>query len=260
MGKVWISPAVLHWNVTVQGWKHLPAEIWKRPYILWNHADRYIKAADTELMLVDGITTLRRVINLRVRHIFRNYELRTLKMRNRGGGTLELLEQLELIKPSVLKRLLEVRNVIEHEDRPPPDKTACAELSEFTWYFLRATDHAASAVTVAIGLTIPRDEDHFFVYDGWGLGIKLTTGPEEQWRVKMEAALPASVVSFVENPGWIEIEVSRTQTRSEWLADNSWFSSDDVAPLSLDDLFLEGSFVGPPSVRDEIYRLYFAAI
>jgi len=218
------------------------------------------QAADTELMLVDGITTLRRVINLRVRHIFRNYELRTLKMRNRGGGTLELLEQLELIKPSVLKRLLEVRNVIEHEDRPPPDKTACAELSEFTWYFLRATDHAASAVTVAIGLTIPRDEDHFFVYDGWGLGIKLTTGPEEQWRVKMEAALPASVVSFVENPGWIEIEVSRTQTRSEWLADNSWFSSDDVAPLSLDDLFLEGSFVGPPSVRDEIYRLYFAAI
>ena len=103
----------------------------------------------------------------------------------------------------LLKRLIDVRNLIEHEDGPPPNKEVCAELSEFTWYFLRATDPAASAVRVAIGLTIPQDEDHFFVYDGWGLGIKLTTGPEEQWRIKIKFGSTSGVV-FSEGTSWVQ--------------------------------------------------------
>ena len=218
--------------------------------------------ADSELMLTDGIAALRRAINQRVRHLFSSYALRTIGITPRPRGTLELLQHLGLIKPMLLKRLIDVRNLIEHEDGPPPNKEVCAELSEFTWYFLRATDPAASAVRVAIGLTIPQDEDHFFVYDGWGLGIKLTTGPEEQWRIKIDAALPAELFSRKERVGWIPVGLSYMETRAEWFETNKSVGltpKNDLEPYSLDDLFLKGE-VGSLVRRVEIYRLYFAAI
>ncbi len=143
MPPVWISPEVLEWTPSLQGWKDQPELLWKRAHTLWAHADRTIQSAQGELSLVDGITALKRSLNQRTRHLLASFALPTIPLSEKPKGTLELLEFIGVIRPVLFRKLLSIRNALEHEDSPPPSQSYCLELSEFVWYFLRATDLAA---------------------------------------------------------------------------------------------------------------------
>ena len=254
MAMVWLSPEILEWTPSLQGWKNQPELAWKRAHTLWDHADRTIQSADGELSLVDGVTALKRGLNKRTRHLLAAFSLQAIPLSQKPRGTLELLEYVGVIKPVLFHRLLSIRNALEHEDSPPPPRSQCLELSEFVWYFLRATDMAARWTPTAVGLTIPDDEGDYFTYEGWGRGIKVTTGPEVKWQIEIDATMPSEAVSLTERAGWLAFAAESIQTRVECGLDEA----DETLPV--DDFFIKGKFSGTPTQRDSIYRIYFRAV
>jgi hypothetical protein len=40
----------------------------------------------------------------------------------------------------MLKRLIDIRNIVEHQDSSPPSTDECQMFADLVWYFLRSTD------------------------------------------------------------------------------------------------------------------------
>lgn len=80
MAMVWLSPEILEWTPSLQGWKNQPELAWKRAHTLWDHADRTIQSADGELSLVDGVTALKRGLNQRTRHLLAAFSLQAIPL------------------------------------------------------------------------------------------------------------------------------------------------------------------------------------
>lgn len=53
---------------------------------------------------------------------------------------MELLSTLDIIRPFMLQRLIDIRNIVEHQDSKPPSTDDCHMYADLVWYFLRSTD------------------------------------------------------------------------------------------------------------------------
>ena len=51
-----------------------------------------------------------------------------------------MLEQLGIVKPFLIKKLLNIRNGIEYDGANPPSSIECLELIDIVWYFYKSTD------------------------------------------------------------------------------------------------------------------------
>lgn len=55
-----------------------------------------------------------------------------------------MLEAFGIVRPLLLKKLLKIRNDIEHEDSDPPSHNQCKEYVDVVWYFLKSTNRIVS--------------------------------------------------------------------------------------------------------------------
>lgn len=109
-------------------------------YDLIEHAYDLLKNND-EYYLSDVISNLRKAINYRVATLFERLGIDSLHFDNLGKNRkLEKLEQLNIIKPLLINKLLAIRNGIEYEGASPPTQKECEELIDIVWYFYRSTD------------------------------------------------------------------------------------------------------------------------
>jgi hypothetical protein len=92
---------------------------------------------------VDAIMALRRAVGRRVKELKEIYQLRELPTGVKPKGDLELLEYFGIIRPFMLRRLIDIRNFVEHQDSDPPSPDECRMFADLVWYFLRSTDGLA---------------------------------------------------------------------------------------------------------------------
>lgn len=83
---------------------------------------------------------MKRSLNHRLQLIEKTYHLKTIYFKDKPKGYLELLEKYNIVRPLLMKKLLTIRNEIEHEDSNPPEIERCKELVDIMWYFLKSTD------------------------------------------------------------------------------------------------------------------------
>ena len=140
MKTLYVSKKILDWEASITGSVGGYIHNYKRPYEMVSHAATLISNGITDFSLSDAVANLKRALNHRLQAIESNYNLKAIKFDNMPKGYLELLEAYDLAKPFMIKRLMEIRNKIEHKDAKPPKKERCNELVDITWYFLKSTD------------------------------------------------------------------------------------------------------------------------
>src|SRR5438128_6969353 len=105
-----------------------------------DHADSLLRPGCSEAARGDAIAALRRAVGQRVRVFSDVHRLEHLPLERKPKNTMELLEVLGVIRPIMLRTLVDIRNAYEHEDIPPPSEDRCRELADLAWYFLRSTE------------------------------------------------------------------------------------------------------------------------
>lgn len=123
-----------------------------RPYQILTHSESLINKDSSAFNLADALGNLKRALNHRLQLIERLYQLKTLKFVGIPKGYLEILEKYGLARPYLIKKLMEIRNNIEHKDKKPPSVDRCRELLDVTWYFLKSTDQIVSSIPLDIEL------------------------------------------------------------------------------------------------------------
>jgi hypothetical protein len=140
LASIWLDPSWLSWKDNGPWWELLDKKKAERPYEIHGHACNRLAHGTNELDRVDVITTLRRAVAQRVKVLRDVYGLRKLPIPNKPKGDFELLAYLGLVRPLMLRRLIDIRNIVEHEDSDPPTSEDCEIFADFVWYFLRSTD------------------------------------------------------------------------------------------------------------------------
>lgn len=111
-----------------------------RGHDIWRHAQNKIKDDPSEFDRVDCILSLKRAINSRLKTIDSVYSFNKLPSQRLKKQILEKYQDYGLIRPSILKDLFVVRNLLEHEDVTPPEIDKCHYYVDMVWYFLKSTD------------------------------------------------------------------------------------------------------------------------
>ena len=135
-----IMGAILNNNSYFQGATTNFSKVDAKGYELIDHAYDLLKN-NNEYYLSDVISNLRKAVNYRISTLFERLGIDNLQFDNLGKNRkLEKLEQLDIVKPLLINKLLEIRNGIEYNGTTPPSQKECEELIDIVWYFYRSTD------------------------------------------------------------------------------------------------------------------------
>lgn len=254
MHATYLSHEVLNWHPEAQGSSVEDEHQWKRPYEIWSHAEAVLANATTEFLRVDVITTLKRAIDHRVRLLNDLYSFKSIPIREKPTETLNLLEFLGIVRPLMLRRLLDIRNAVEHEDASPPSHDDCSTFLEFTWYFLKSTDRLSQSVLIDFNLRPPQDEDYYW--------LNVTLGPEENWIPKIWGWITPDMISQLPSDHGLVVNIESTETRTE-LAARLKGSSGAVKRNETgrgkhpDDICIRGEVRGNADALLELVKMYF---
>src|SRR5574341_1496754 len=123
--QLWFDPVLLDWPVEGTGASSSMQETWRRPYEWLAHADLRLRETPDDMGRTDAISALKRAVDHRVRDLHAKYDLRRLPIRDKPKDRIEVLQWVGLIRPTMLQKLIEIRNAIEHDDARPPDAETC---------------------------------------------------------------------------------------------------------------------------------------
>lgn len=230
--RMWLDPAFLSWENHYMSWKPLDRKKAKRPYEIHEHASNRL-AQGTNLDRVDAITTLKRAVTHRVQVLKAAYGLDALEIPGKPKRDLELLAYLGIVRPLMLKRLIDIRNIVEHEDSDPPAGDDCEIFADFVWYFLRSTDVLAHRKLSRFSV-VPQESKHRIAsepeirinyYDSHGL-----YGPSNGSVLTVNAYLQQASIAYGSKPGWIEVK-GVTETRDDLTFIEGEFTAGSQAKL-----------------------------
>jgi hypothetical protein len=134
-----ISGSVLTWYPWIAGGNILPAPNQERPYTFLKRAERFLSSDDNDDR-ADCLGNLRRALTHRLQALESIYDLRKAVGVGPKRHFLEILTDIGVVRPTLLRVLLDARNAVEYDDRKPPPQRRCRELVDAVWYFLRTTD------------------------------------------------------------------------------------------------------------------------
>lgn len=172
------------------------------------------------------------------------YGFRQLDLPQKSKDYLALLESIGIVRPIILKKLLEIRNNIEHADEVPPSSSSCRELTDVVWYFLKSSDHLVMRKTTNLNYSRDGFETNYFI----STAIKDRSLND----VKINGWLPKSHVRIdTKKLGFIKIDVESFHTKSEWwsksklhedkLDSDTWISGTAILTTQLKHQILKDS-------------------
>jgi hypothetical protein len=267
---LWIDSAVADWDIVSGSWLNFGSEPRRRPYEMWNHARSVLAIDATRDQRIDGVTTMKRAINLRLRQLEELYHLRKLPILGRPNAMLDLLCRLGIAQPNMVRRLTDIRNAVEHEDADPPQGADCDMFLELVWYFLRSTDRLVEQAVDTFELIPPDATDEPGPY--W---LEISLGKDLRWPPTMFGWLPEKMTLDQSVTGWAPIRVEKMNTRAEHRAsltaslkaevfgDTGEDQHTEFDPLVLErgtepeDVFIRGVIDGPPEFVSKLVRRYF---
>ncbi len=235
---VWIDPSVFSsepWGekepISNDGITRLYATHQHACDRLANNPDRFDR--------VDAIMALRRVVARRVKELKEIYQLRELPTGVKPKGDLELLEHFGIVRPFMLRRLIDIRNFVEHQDSDPPPTNECHMFTDFVWYFLRSTDGLAKFEVQTIifppRVTAPGNVEQI---------IQLHFS-EPFSEPEISALAHPSLIAYERRENWIAVEEAKI-SRHDHGDETIWVS-------------VKGKVRGADEQMKFIYDLYFRA-
>lgn len=251
---MWLDHQILNWNSFSDGGAIQNEKLALRAYEIWSHAEKLLNKSLSELDRVDVVTSIKRAIDHRVRLLDKLYNFRKIPIKDKPSDLLGLLEFSGLLRPIMLKKLIDIRNSVEHEDSSPPNTETCQVYLEFAWYFLRSTDPHTRLVRNPFTLTMDDgDEDYWAAFD---------LSPGENWLPKIRGWFPQEMVSNQPIDSWLSLKVRRTETRRDLLERESLphdVDEDGRGKESV-DVFVDAEIRGPSNGLAQLIRLYFKVI
>lgn len=166
-----------------------------RAHEIWRHAKKRIADDPTEFDRVDCISSLRRAINHRLKSITNGYRFDELPSLRPKKQTLEKFQDYGIVRPVLIKDLLEVRNLIEHEDAQPPAIGRCSYYVDIVWYFLKSTD---SLVTMYIDALTYQEE-------GDNSSLEFQVSPLKGWAITVRGSVRKELLLAEQKPATIEL-------------------------------------------------------
>ena len=151
----------------------------------------------------------------------------------------------------MFRKLTEIRNSLEHEDKEPPNAATCQIYLELTWYFLRSTDSMLKLVTRDLEFSPDNEES-----DHW---ISLEYGPLYGWNPILTGWVKSEFLSNGPVDGWLCITVESLTEREHHLKQLPRIPCDPVEKGSPSDIYLHGDARGPQDLIVQLTKLYFAA-
>jgi len=142
--KIWLSQEILDWPATTQSM--LPGHTdWQGHYAPWEHANESLSRRASEQDRASAIFQLRRALEFRDKALRSVYSLDKIPGLGRNAYP-GILSDLNITLPIMRRKLIDLRNEVAHDHtKSPPEIDRCREYSEFTWYFLKSTDHLLSS-------------------------------------------------------------------------------------------------------------------
>jgi hypothetical protein len=152
---LWLPTEWMTWRRDGLSGAKLETTVVDRAHEIWEHADSRFHSGAKELDIVDGVIALKRAISQRMGALDDVYHFRELPLVNRPKRVLDVMHAVGLVRPVMLRRLIEIRNLLEHNDDKPPPMADCQALSELVWYFLKSTDGLLSTRVASIDYVPP---------------------------------------------------------------------------------------------------------
>lgn len=214
INKLWVSKEILNWNVLGGGGSTVDRKLYERSYKMWEHSNSLIENATNEFQLSDGIMNLKRCLNHRLQLIESLYKFKSINIedKQKSKGYLELLQNYGIVRPTIMKTLLDIRNGIEHRDENPPNIQRCKEFIDIIWYFLKSTDNM---------VIIKREEAEFRYYDLCGdetqYWCNIELCDDNEFSLKIHGLFPKEFISneYKENAFEILVDDNNAKEKLE---------------------------------------------
>jgi hypothetical protein len=250
--RMWLSPEFLTWRAFIEERVYSDDRNLERAYEIWAHSEQILGQYNDDLHLVDAVTTLKRAMSHRLQLLKNTYRFDAIPVKGNSKRTIEQLAFWGMVRPTMLGRLIEIRNAVEHDDASPPSHERCTELLDFVWYFLRSTDR----------LVIRHPAEIMFESEVYTRGVDNTyvlvfkMAPRNNWKLDFGAWINASMLLEHDQGGWLEVQIDQRATRDE-VRSRLQYGSSAHENRKEDDLSIEGNIVGPESQLQRIFDLYF---
>jgi hypothetical protein len=231
------------------GWESTdndPSKTTARLYEIHQHACDRLAGDPSEFDRVDAIINLRRVVAQRVKALKEKYQLRELPTGQKPRGDLELLSYFGIIRPFMLKRLIDIRNIVEHQASSPPPTDECLMFADLVWYFLRSTDKLVHERAETIQFEYyPPDSDVEFAQL---LMVKVRFWLPDTERPGISATLDPSSVAYEPRATWLRVDALRISRHEEERIN---------PPLMQTEINVYGNLSCTDEQMRRVYELYF---
>ena len=136
-------------------------------YRIWEEANNTILNCNGNLeKLNQGFLSLKRAFNVTSMELRKNLGIDKIKYssKKKSKDFLSDLEYFEIIKTLTLNKYLNLRNLIEHENAPPPSLEDCLSLSEYIWNYIRNVANILIQLTEYI-IFNSNDRDNIILFE-----------------------------------------------------------------------------------------------
>lgn len=220
---MYLNSSFLDWYADTEGGSYCEADALHRAYDIWRHARDRTSATASDHDRIDAISALRRSVNHRLKSLRTTYNFDYLPSVLGKKQVLERLQEFGIVRSAIIKDLLEVRNLIEHEDIDPPDLEKCRRFVDITWYFLKSTDKL---------LDVKNDYLRFLAEDE-RINVGVSVHHTDNWRLDIRAEVPAGFLHQSQTPNTIAID---TVIQKEIRGKKGFFLITATAALAGDQL------------------------
>ena len=250
--KAYLSPTVLLWYARDEGGRAVDHAQRQRSYTHLQRAEYFLDCdtVSTDHDRADCIGNLRRCLTHRLKLLDEVYGLRTVLSESVRRPYLEILADVGLVRASLLKTLLSVRNQLEYNDATPPDASRCREFADAVWYLLRATDPPLYTERTDVVLT-PPDADPCDSLHWYSLRIQYVP----DFEVHLFGWFPAAIVRQEPSNSSIELEAKDIFTKQE-----KWSDDDLHSDRRPDDVWVSGRALPTAEQKRTITRLALTTV
>ncbi|MBZ6076127.1 hypothetical protein [Microvirga puerhi] len=210
-----------------------PLEDWQQQYDIHGHAESILENNPNSHDLACAIFQLNRSIDFRERLLNKLYNFKRIPGIY-GNKHHERMSYLGIIKPLLKSKLDKIRNNVMHSvTYPTQNISEVAELSEFTWYFLKSTDLIASRAARALEL-------HRFLDDEQEEWLEVSFDPAN-WDINIRGKTLSENILQENSEQTIQIDTHKLERE------------DDLT-------YFHGKLLGPISAKQSLMRIYFSAL
>ena len=255
--ELWLTSDIFNWVTSVQTANISRGREWLRAYEVWKHADVTLQKTCNEFHLIDAITTLKRAVDHRLRLLDKLYKFKRIPIQGKPSDLIKIMHYMDIVRPIMVEKLIQIRNAVEHEDASPPDWETCKVFSEFVWYFLRSTDNLVREIVLDFNL-YPAESD-LNLYS-----VECRIGIEHGWNPTIGGWLPSQLVSDESRDNWLSIIGDKYDRLSDYLAipqdsSNEGNRSVDNGPQTEVTYFM-GEIRGPAECLKRLIQMYFKLV